>query len=419
MLQSKRRNPYFYDNSHKHGENRHDVVLSQISERVKIFFSLAPATEDRNLFEQLRKHLSAMRLQGLIDLWYDSEISPGSNVRDIVSSHISTADIIVLLISADFFASDRCAGVEMPCALEQYATRAAHIIPVLLRPIEWSGLPLEQHSPLPPDGRPVSTWENLDAALKEVASGIRQVVMDLARRWTNTFRPAKPPQFPLSTLPHRRNPFFTDRDATLKALHASFTSEQGHQTNIQALYGLGGIGKTLLAIEYAYLYQEEYQATLWLNAASRELLNSDLRTLTDRKSVSLPKDVQESERLSATKRWLQSHDRWLLVLDDLDDFALLDQLIPLDSSGHVLLTTHSQATGPFAHAIPVDQLTIEEGALLLLRRAKIVPEKGEREDAPAMDYQQAMTIAQELASYPLALDQAGAYIEETRRSLAS
>ena len=386
------------------------MTLSHISECVKIFFSLAPATEDRNLFERLCSHLSAMRLRGLIDLWYDSEISPGSIARDIIRSHISTADIIVLLISADFFASDQCARMEMPYALEQYATRAAHVIPVLLRPIDWSGLPLEQHSPLPPDGRPVSTWENLDAALKEVAQGIRRVVEGLAHRWTNTPRLPKPPQFPFSTLLLRRNPFFTDRDTTLTALHASFTSAQRHQINIQALHGLGGIGKTLLAIEYAHRYQEEYQATLWLNAASRELLNSDLRSLADQLGIALPKDAHESERLAALRLWLQSHERWLLVLDDLDDFSLLHLLVPSDSSGHVLLTTHSAATGPFAHAIPVGQLTVEEGALLLLRRAKLIPKQGTREDASTEDYLQSVTIAQEFASYPLALDQAGAYI---------
>jgi len=395
------------------------VALSHIAECVKIFFSLAPTTEDRTLFEQLRKHLGVMRLQGHINLWYDSEISPGSNAREIIRSHISTADIIVLLISADFFASDRCVEMEMPYALEQHITRATPVIPVLLRPIDWSGLPLEQHSPLPPDGRPVSIWENLDTALKEVAEGIRRVVADLAHRWSNTPRPARSPQFPLSTLPLRRNPFFTDRDTIFTTLHASFNSEQSNQPNIQALYGLGGIGKTLLAIEYAHRYQAEYQATLWLNTASRDLFHSDLRSLADQLGISLPKDVDESARLAALRRWLQSHDRWLLVLDDLDDFSLLNQLVPLNSNGHVLLTTHSAATGPFAYAIPVDQLTNEEGALLLLRRAKIIPPKGEREDAPIEAYMQAMAIAQEFASYPLALDQAGAYIDETGRSLAS
>jgi tetratricopeptide (TPR) repeat protein len=395
------------------------VISSQFSETINIFFSLAPVSQDRNLFEELRKHLSTLKRQGLINLWYDSEISPGSDFGAIVQSYIRTADIIVLLISSDFFDSDQCIEVEMPYVLEQHAAGKARVIPVLLRPTIWNGFSLEQYSPLPPNREPISTWDNLDTALTAVAKGISRVVEDLVRRWTHTPRQVKPPQFPFSTLPHRRNPFFTDRKATLTALHYSFTSEQPHQTHIQALYGLGGIGKTLIAIEYAYRYQQEYQAILWLNAATRELLSSDLRSLADYLGIPLQKAIHESERIAAIKHWLQHHDRWLLVIDNLDDFLILSQLTPLDSGGHVLLTTHSQATGPFAQAIAVDQMTTHEGAILLLRRAKIIPEQGSREDASEADYLQAMDITQEFESYPLALDQAGAYLDETQRSLAS
>ena len=255
------------------------MVLSQISETIKIFFSLAPVSKDRKLFEELRKHLITLKRQGLIDMWYDSSIAAGSNARDIIQAYIRTADIIVLLISADFFDSEQCFEVEMQYALEQHAVRAAHVIPVLLRPTEWSGFSLEQYTPLPPNGKAVSIWDNLDSALTEVAKGIHRVVEDLTSRLTGPHRPVKPPQFPLYMLPHRRNPFFTDREETLAQLHHSFTAEQTLQTRTQALYGLGGIGKTLLAIEYAYRYQHEYQAILWLNATSRELLSADLLSL--------------------------------------------------------------------------------------------------------------------------------------------
>ena len=108
------------------------------------------------------------------------------------------------------------------------------------------------------------------------------------------------------------------------------------------------------------------------------------------------------------------------MLDNLNDFPILNQFIPLHSNGHVLLTTHSQATGPFASALPVAQTDqSNEGALLLLRRAKILSEQGSLHAASEADTLQAMAIAQEFAGYPLALDQAGAYIEETRRTLAS
>nr|MBA2679903.1 TIR domain-containing protein [Ktedonobacteraceae bacterium] len=393
-----------------------------IAETIKIFFSLAPAPLDQSLFEELRKHLATLKLQGLIEMWYDSSISAGSNDRDIIQSYMHRANIIVLLISADFFDSQQCVEVEMQYALAQHVVRATQVIPVLLRPTLWQGLSLEQYSPLPANGKPVSIWDNLDSALVEVAKGIHRVVKEIADRLTGARRPVKPPQFPLYTLPYRRNPFFTNREDILTALHRFFTSEQtpqAPQTRTQALYGLGGIGKTLLAVEYVYLHQHEYQAVLWLNAASHELLSSNILSLADQLGISLPGDADEQQRFAAIHQWLRHHDRWLLVLDNLDDFSMLDQLIPLYSGGHVLLITHSQATGPFASAVSVAQMSVEEGALLLLRRAKLIPKQGLRDAASESDLLQAMAIAQEVEGYPLALDQAGAYIEETQRSPAA
>lgn len=395
------------------------MALSQVSETIKIFFSFASTPSDKKLFEKLRKHLSSLKRRGLIDIWHDSAISAGSNTGDIIKSYIRTADIIVLLISADFFASEQCYELEMQYAFEQRAIRNAHIIPVLLRPTLWHGFRLEQYNPLPPNGKPVSIWKDLDAALTEVAKGIHRVVEMLANKLTGTRPSVKPPQFPLYMLPYRRNPFFTDRENTLSALHHYFTTQQTGQTRIQALYGPGGIGKTLLATEYICLHQSEYQAVLWLNAASHELVGANIRSLADQLGIPIQDDDNEQQRFAALQRWLQHHDRWLLVLDNLDDFSMLDQIVPPYSGGHVLLTTHSQATGPFAHAVSIDQMTIEEGALLLLRRAKRIPEQGLRDDASEADYLHAIAIAQEVEGYPLALDQAGAYIEENQRSLAS
>jgi tetratricopeptide (TPR) repeat protein len=395
------------------------MAFLQSSETINIFFSLSPVSQDRNLFEKLRRHLSALKRLGLINLWYDSEIDPGKKIGESIRSYLSQADIFVLLLSSDFFDSDRCVEVEMAYALKQYAAQAAPVIPVLLRPVEFSGFPLDQYQPLPVNGKPISDWSNLDMALTEVVKGIRQVVEKLARRWTGAPRPAKPPQFPLFLLPHRRNPFFTDREEHLAALHQFFTSEQTPQTRIQALHGMGGMGKTLLAIEYACRFSHEYQAVFWLNASSPELLSAGMLSLADQLGIPAYDDLNERQLLAAIKQWLQLHDRWLVVLDDLEDFRVLDQFIPLYSPGHVLVTTQSQATGQFATPVPVDQLTIEEGAILLLRRAK--PRQKQQPDHTALeaDILEARKIAQEFAGYPLALDQAGAYIEESRCKLAS
>src|SRR5262249_2659939 len=144
-----------------------------------------------------------------------------------------------------------------------------------------------------------------------------------------------------------------------------------------------------------------------------------LLSLSDQLGILAHDDLNEQQRFAAIKQWFQHHDRWLVVLDNLEDFRLLDQFIPLYSNGHVLVTTQSQATGQFATSISVDQMTIEEGAVLLLRRAKIIPERSSDDAASEVDVLQARKIAQEFTGYPLALDQAGAYIEENRRALAS
>jgi tetratricopeptide (TPR) repeat protein len=231
--------------------------------------------------------------------------------------------------------------------------------------------------------------------------------------------PVKQPQFPFSNLTYRRNLFFTNRDDTLEALHRTFASGQTLQTRIQALYGPGGIGKTHLATEYIYRYQQEYQAVLWLNAAPPEFLSTNILSLADQLGIPVQDNTDEEKRIAAIKRWLHTHDRWLFVLDNLEDFSLMDRLLPVNNSGHVLLLTQSQTTGPFTSRLSVDQMSIEDGALLLLRAAKRIGEQDLLNTASEEDRLQALKIAEELQGYPLALDQAGAYIEETQRRLSS
>jgi tetratricopeptide (TPR) repeat protein len=399
------------------------VVLSQTSEIASIFFSLAP--QDKKLFEKLRAHLSILKKQGIIDIQYDSMIVPGSDTVDTIKSFIKRADIIVLLISAHFFDSDRCFGIEMPYALEQHNNRAAHIIPVLLRPTPLIGFPLAADALLPTNGKAVSNWSNQDAALKQVVEGIYQVIKKSVRRLVGVPAPVKPLQFPLFTLTDRRSPFFTDRKETLATLHNDFTSEQSIETRTQALYGLDGMGKTLLAIEYACRYSQEYQAVLWLNASSRQLLSASLLTLTHQLGIPTQDRVDEQERIDAIQHWLQHHDRWLLVLDNLNDLSILNNFStpdhnhfpPLYSKGHVLITTQTRPTRSVARTLPIPSMDLEDSALFVLRRAEKIPAQGTRNDASEEDYLQALAIAREVEGYPLALDQAGAYIEDTPQAL--
>jgi tetratricopeptide (TPR) repeat protein len=216
-----------------------------------------------------------------------------------------------------------------------------------------------------------------------------------------------------------RNPFFTGRATHLEAIHKALT--QGASavlTQPQAISGLGGIGKTQTAIEYAHLYRAEYPAVLWSPADSREALLSGFATLAN--LLNLPqKDEQDlSVVAAAVRRWLESNSGWLLVLDNLEDLALVRQFVPAGAEGHLLITTRLRATGEFAEPIELKRMEPEEGALFLLRRAKVIPKDKSLEAAGEIDQALARQISMEMDGLPLALDQAGAFIEETPSTLS-
>ena len=395
------------------------MPLPPLSQAIKIFFSYAVASSaDRMLFERLMKHLSILRRQQLIDQWYDSAISAGSEITQTIKAHLQDAQIIVLLLSAEFIASDRCYDQEMQLALELSNAGSARLIPVILFPTEWEMLPLQRYSPLPANGTAVSRWRDREEALLEVARGIRKVVEELTGQATRMLTRSASPQFPLHAVPYRQNSFFTDRETILAALSASFNSTQSSQTRILALNGLGGMGKTQIALEYLYRTSSLYQNILWLNASSREVLSTEVSALSEKLALSRKDREDEEQLFAALKRWLQNHAAWLLVLDHIDDIALIDELVPSQSNGHVLLTTHTQAVGEIPSVIPIVQMDTEASTLFLLQRAKIIGVGASLEQAPPEAIQQARAIAQEMDGFPLALDQAGAYIEETGRNLA-
>src|SRR6266567_4062132 len=217
-------------------------------------------------------------------------------------------------------------------------------------------------------------------------------------------------------VPYRRNPFFTGRERILLGLHTMLRAgKRASLVQPQAISGLGGIGKTQTAIEYAYRFREHYQAILWCRAETRNLLLTDLVALAQVLDLH-EKDEQEQERVvQAVRRWLQKSTGWLLILDNVEDLSLVEDALPTEYSGHVLLTTRTHSTGSFAQRIDLEQMEQEEGALFLLRRAKLI-----RTDAPLEAVtvaEQVKEIARLLDGLPLALDQAGAYIEETGCSL--
>ena len=219
-------------------------------------------------------------------------------------------------------------------------------------------------------------------------------------------------------VPFRRNPLFTGREETLRCLHEGFHADKiSRFLSSRALTGLGGVGKTQIALEYAYRYREDYQAVLWVRAETYEILLSDLVALAEPLYLSERHEQEQQRVLEAVKRWLGNHGGWLLILDNIEEVALIADLLPSADQGHLLLTTRSQATGSIAHHINVVEMEPDEGALLVLRRAKRLEPTAGMAEAEASERDCALEIARLMGGLPLALDQAAAYLEETACSL--
>lgn len=229
----------------------------------------------------------------------------------------------------------------------------------------------------------------------------------------------------LWTVPYARNPHFTGRDELLSHLERRFARGAAEQpttvhraalTQSQAIKGLGGIGKTQTAIEYAYRSREQgrYTHTLWISAASEEAVLASFAALTERVPALLSKEgVDQRALASRALRWLeQCPESWLLIYDNADETAFLPPYLPTAGRGSLLFTTRSSAVGTLAPSLEVDALPMEEGVQLLLRRA------GREGEVSREEREEVSAIVLALGRFPLAIDQAGAYLEETGCSLA-
>ncbi|MHB8595796.1 MAG: tetratricopeptide repeat protein [Ktedonobacteraceae bacterium] len=214
-------------------------------------------------------------------------------------------------------------------------------------------------------------------------------------------------------LPMPENLFFLGRTSVLESLHDGFARSKSAIPK-QALTGLPGIGKTHAALEYAYRFQEEYSAALWLQASTEEILVNELVQLASILHLPFNKERDQERIVRAVKEWFDSTPGWLLILDNVRDPELVARKLPLAGRGHMLLTTQAQAIGTFASRIDMEGLTQEEGATFLLRRTKLIKPFHMLDTALPDDRTGAWNLANVMGGLPLALDQAAAYIEETQ-----
>jgi tetratricopeptide (TPR) repeat protein len=241
-------------------------------------------------------------------------------------------------------------------------------------------------------------FRNVDNLVAQLAASS---LSDLLLKVSAPVQPQNLPYTPLGSL-------FKGRDSLLRELREKFLNTKSGPH--KALYGLGGIGKTRLAVEYAWQHQQEYSALLFVPADTSAALEANLASLAPILNL-VEQNIQAQEvRLRAALDWLDQHPGWFLILDNLDTpeaAAAVEQWLPQLTTGHVLLTTRVSEWSPQVESLELDVLREADAVDFLLERTP------HRRIAPT-DAADALALARTLGQLALALEQAGAYIDTKR-----
>jgi tetratricopeptide (TPR) repeat protein len=210
---------------------------------------------------------------------------------------------------------------------------------------------------------------------------------------------------------------FKGRDKQLEALHSALAAANGAGVLVRALHGLGGIGKSRLAVEYAWKHEAEYSALLFVRAESAAALNANLAALVGAFLLYLPEKGarEDAAKIEAVLRWLEASPTWLLILDNVDDsdaVAAVTALMPRLNGGHVIVTARAANFPATIRKLELDVLGQDAATQFLLERTADDRQRAKDDDV------QAGMLARELGGLALGLEQAGAQIATDRIGFA-
>ncbi len=213
-------------------------------------------------------------------------------------------------------------------------------------------------------------------------------------------------------IPFQRNPFFTGRASLLQRLHECLYSKRSVAlSQSYALSGLGGIGKTQLALEYAYQHVLNYNAIFWIAAETSDTISASFSSIAEQLQLPEHQEGDQQKIVKAVLRWLAIRKGWLLIFDNVEDTVFLKPFLPSARQGVILMTTRMNALGGLAYTFKLSPFSSKDAMTFLLRRAGLVDPLVSRE-IPAELKASAHKLIEAMDGLPLALDQAGGYIEK-------
>jgi len=361
---------------------------------VKDFF-ISYNRADKSWAEWIAWQLEEAGYTTILQAW---DFRPGYNFVLEMDKAYKDAERTIIVLSPDFLSSSFTPS-EWAVAFKKDPTgEKGQIVPVRVRECELEGL---MRSIVYID----LTGMDEDAANKALLGGL------IFYRSKPTTPPGFPglrsvtaePRFPgalppIWRVPLIRNPNFTGREVLLGRLHNDLNSNKYAATI--AITGLGGVGKTQLALEYACRHSGDYSCVWWMRSEDPKTLELDYVSLAAALYLPEKDSADQTTIIEAVKYWLDRNENWLLIFDGVQEISDVIRYLPLYGSGHVIITSRNPSWGDIANTLSVDVFDRDESVNFILMRTG--------QD----DYNAANALAEELGDLPLALAQAGTYIKE-------
>ncbi|MFJ2010553.1 FxSxx-COOH system tetratricopeptide repeat protein [Streptomyces globisporus] len=361
-------------------------------------FFISYAGLDRPWAEWVGWHLEQADHQVILDVW---DWRTGDNFVERMDEALKQADAVVALFSTSYFDAERWTREEWTAAV----ARRERIIPLALEPLAAADTPHLLAPRLHKNLHGLDETAALAALREAINGGTRPTSPPVFPGKVPTAEPAEAgnntrPRLPGSTGQpdvwnvRRRNPDFAGREAVMVQLRESLLN--GQQAVVQALHGMGGIGKTQIALEYAHRFSGQYDLVWWIDAEQSDQIPVHYTELADRLGIAKP-DAGSDPNARAVLHHLRTRQRWLIVLDNAEDPAQLMPWLP-EGPGHVLITSRNHDWRGLAHQTALDVFTRSDSLAYLGTRI------------PGTTPAQADALAQDLGDLPLALAQAAGVI---------